>query len=48
LPSNGQVPSGSPAGIVVRAEDSFGVLSPSDTPISWANKVFDVVDAAGK
>jgi hypothetical protein len=48
LPAGGEVPPGSPPGILVKADDSYSVLNPGDTPISWAGKRFDVVPVSRK
>lgn len=48
LPVGGAVPSDAAGGVKVAARDSFGVFDPSASPISWANKSFDVVEIAGK
>ena len=42
LPLGGQIPLGLAPGILVKPVDSINVFDPAATPISWANKAFDV------
>jgi hypothetical protein len=35
-------------GVFVKADDSVNIFDPCQTPISWANKPFDVVDSGGR
>jgi hypothetical protein len=48
LPDGGQIPPGLSPGILVKPQDSINVFDPAATPISWANKAFDVAAAPGK
>jgi len=48
LPPGGQIPSVLSPGVLVKPEDSINVFDPASTPISWANKAFDVAAAPGK
>ncbi len=42
LPPDGRVPAGSDAGTLVQAVSSVEILDPTATPISWADKQFEV------
>jgi hypothetical protein len=42
LPGDGQTPAGSDAGTTVRVSNPVKVFDPMATPISWADKTFDV------
>jgi hypothetical protein len=48
LPPDGAVPPGFPAGVLVQPHQSFKLMDPSATPISWANIGFDMADVGGK
>jgi hypothetical protein len=48
LPRDGQIPSSLSPGILVKPEDSIKIFDPTATPISWANKAFDVAAVSGK
>jgi hypothetical protein len=48
LPRDERGPAAGNAGTLVRVKDSVEVLDPSDTPISWADKSFEVVAVTGK
>jgi hypothetical protein len=48
LPRDGQITSSLSPGILVKPQDSIVVFDPTATPISWANKAFDVAAAPGK
>ncbi|HEX4053543.1 MAG TPA: hypothetical protein VHX86_04690 [Tepidisphaeraceae bacterium] len=42
LPPEGQIPAGSGAGTLVQVVNPVGLLDPTSTPLSWADKQFDV------
>jgi hypothetical protein len=48
LPAGGQIPAGSPAGVLVKPDTKLDLFNPSATPISWANVGFDVAEVGGK
>ncbi len=48
LPTGGEIPPGSPPGVLVKPADSFNVFDPISSPISWAAKSFDVVQTPAK
>ena len=48
LPTGGEVPPGSPPGVLVKPLDSFSAFDPMSSPISWAAKSFDVVQTPAK
>jgi hypothetical protein len=48
LPPDGAVPAGFPAGVLIQPHQSFKLMDPSATPISWANIGFDMADVGGK
>jgi hypothetical protein len=48
LPPDGAVPTGFPAGVLIQPHQSFKLMDPAATPISWANIGFDMADVGGK
>jgi hypothetical protein len=48
LPAGGQIPPGLAPGVMVKPDDSIDIFDPAATPISWANKAFDVAALPAK